>query len=1057
MEEKYEPQVIERQWQARWQAENLFRVTEDESRPKYYLLEMFPYPSGNIHMGHVRNYTIGDVVARYKRMCGFNVLHPMGWDAFGMPAENAAIANQTHPAKWTYANIANMRSQLKRLGFSYDWEREIATCRPEYYRWEQWLFLKMYEKGLAFRKESYVNWCDPCQTVLANEQVEAGACWRCGKPVRQKKLSQWFFRITRYAEDLLAYCDQLPGWPEKVITMQKNWIGRSAGAEIHFPLEDGQGVIPVFTTRQDTVCGATFMCLAPEHPLVPQLCQGKPQEAEVLAFVERISRQDRSDKALESYEKEGVFTGAFCLNPVNGRRMPIYTANFALMAYGTGAVMSVPAHDQRDFEFAKKYGLEIIVVVQSPESDLDPAAMTEAYTGAGVMANSGRFDGLPNVQAKEVIADHLETQGLGKRAVSFRLRDWGISRQRYWGAPIPMIHCGRCGIVPVPEQDLPVVLPEDADLLEGGRSPLPALEKFVRVSCPRCGGEARRETDTMDTFVESSWYFERFCSPRCDTGMFERAAVDYWMPVDQYIGGVEHAILHLLYSRFYTRVLKDEGLVTTPEPFTRLLTQGMVCKETVCCPEHGFLFPTDVRAEGRNQDLQRVRKAGGAGPGGENVQVQEERDRPQHAARTLRRRHHPAVLPVRGTPREGPRVERAGGRRRVPFPEPNLAPGGRLDGQRAGCYGLRWGARCPGRGAPSGFSQDAPDHPQGHAGHRGAVSLQHGHQRHDGAVQRDGAGEPGNPSPGAGPRDAPGLRVADAAAVADRAAHRRGAVGRAGPTREHPARPMAGMARGGARAGGGPGRHPGQRQAAQPHDRCGRRRRRGAESPGPGGRERPQVHPGQVRQEGRRGEKQAGEHRDMNGRMNPREAGAEAFSVRNSMQRVLNSITRFALIPVGIWGMVACGYHFQTAGVIPAGLEPIFIEVFENRTNQAGLESTVTNAIVFEFVKRNEAALARNAADASVVMKGVIRSVELQTISTRGRDVAGERQVTMRIDVQLVAADGKVKWAAKNLSGQEAYSVSNDKFLNDERQRAALALVSTRIAERVYDRLIDNF
>jgi len=598
MEEKYEPQVIERQWQARWQAENLFRVTEDESRPKYYLLEMFPYPSGNIHMGHVRNYTIGDVVARYKRMCGFNVLHPMGWDAFGMPAENAAIANRTHPAKWTYANIANMRSQLKRLGFSYDWEREIATCRPEYYRWEQWLFLKMYEKGLAFRKESYVNWCDPCQTVLANEQVEAGACWRCGKPVRQKKLSQWFFRITRYAEDLLAYCDQLPGWPEKVITMQKNWIGRSAGAEIHFPLEDGQGFIPVFTTRQDTVCGATFMCLAPEHPLVPQLCQGKPQEAEVLAFVERISRQDRSDKALESYEKEGVFTGAFCLNPMNGRRMPIYTANFALMAYGTGAVMSVPAHDQRDFEFATKYGLEIVVVVQSPESDLNPAAMTEAYTGAGVMANSGRFDGLPNAQAKEVIADHLETQGLGKRAVSFRLRDWGISRQRYWGAPIPMIHCGRCGIVPVPEQDLPVVLPEDADLLEGGRSPLPTLEKFVRVSCPRCGGEARRETDTMDTFVESSWYFERFCSPRCDTGMFEKAAVDYWMPVDQYIGGVEHAILHLLYSRFYTRVLKDEGLVTTPEPFTRLLTQGMVCKETVCCPEHGFLFPTDVRAAG---------------------------------------------------------------------------------------------------------------------------------------------------------------------------------------------------------------------------------------------------------------------------------------------------------------------------------------------------------------------------------------------------------------------------------------------------------------------------
>jgi leucyl-tRNA synthetase len=426
----------------------------------------------------------------------------MGWDAFGMPAENAAIANRTHPARWTYANIENMRSQLKRLGFSYDWDREVATCRPEYYRWEQWLFLKMYAKGLAFRKESYVNWCDPCQTVLANEQVEAGLCWRCGKPVRQKRLWQWFFRITRYAEDLLQHCDRLPGWPEKVITMQKNWIGKSLGAEIRFPLEKGDGVIPVFTTRHDTVFGATFMCLAPEHPLVPQLCKGTSQEAEVLAFIERISHQDRSAKAVENYEKEGVFVGAYCLNPMSGRRMPIYTANFALMEYGTGAVMSVPAHDQRDFDFARKYGLEIVVVVNPPGIELDAAAMTEAYAAEGYMRNSGGFDGMPNRQAQEAIADYLEKENHGRRSMSYRLRDWGISRQRYWGAPIPVIYCKYCGIVPVPEKDLPVVLPEDADLLEGGKSPLSALETFVGAVCFSCGDSgARRETERLEYFV----------------------------------------------------------------------------------------------------------------------------------------------------------------------------------------------------------------------------------------------------------------------------------------------------------------------------------------------------------------------------------------------------------------------------------------------------------------------------------------------------------------------------------------------------------------------------
>jgi len=606
MDKKYDPKIIEKKWQIYWESTNLFKVNEDPKRKKYYLLEMFPYPSGKIHMGHVRNYTIGDVIARYKTMHGLNVLHPMGWDAFGMPAENAAIANRSHPAKWTYENIDTMRRQLKRIGFSYDWKREFATCKPEYYRWEQWLFLKMYEKKMAYRKESFVNWCGSCQTVLANEQVEAGMCWRCGNPVRQKKLWQWFFRITDYAEDLLSYCDNLPGWPYKVIAMQKNWIGKSFGAEIHFPIENSPAkddYISVFTTRQDTVFGATFMCLAPEHPLVLKLSEGTKQEKQVVEFIERISMQDRSVRAVESYEKEGVFTGAYCINPFSKRSIPVYTANFALMEYGTGAVMSVPAHDQRDFDFAKKYGLDIIVVIKPYDYDLDSEIMAEAYTGEGIMINSGQFDGMNNLKALDAIASFLEDKDIGKRTVSFRLRDWGISRQRYWGAPIPMIYCDKCGFVPVPEEDLPVILPEDANLLEDGGSPLSKLEYFANTRCPACGGsDAKRETDTMDTFVESSWYFARYCSPDYNTGMFNKKAVEYWMPVDQYIGGVEHAVLHLLYSRYFTRVLKDFGLVGFKEPFTRLLTQGMVCKETVSCPDHSYLFPEEVDGDSGSSD-----------------------------------------------------------------------------------------------------------------------------------------------------------------------------------------------------------------------------------------------------------------------------------------------------------------------------------------------------------------------------------------------------------------------------------------------------------------------
>jgi len=460
----------------------------------------------------------------------------------------------------------------------------------------------MYEKGMVYRKQSFVNWCQTCQTVLANEQVEQGNCWRCGKEVQQKDLPQWFFRITDYADDLLEYCEKLPGWPDKVITMQKNWIGKSHGAEIIFPIENSQDSIAVFTTRQDTVFGATFMSLAPENPLVIELSKGTSQEKAVKDFVNKMAICEKSKRAADDFEKEGVFTGLYCINPLTKKRMPIYTANFVLMEYGTGAVMAVPTHDQRDFEFAKKYGLDMQVVIQPEgEEDLDPETMTCAYTDPGIMVNSGQFNGMKNTQALDDIASYLDENNLGKKTVNFRLKDWGISRQRYWGAPIPVVHCPDCGIVPAKESDLPIRLPEDANLLEGGKSPLPFLESFANVDCPKCGVKAKRETDTMDTFVESSWYFERYCSPDCDTGMFDKKAVDYWMPVDQYIGGVEHAILHLLYSRYFTRVLNDLGLVKCREPFTRLLTQGMVCKETVSCPEHGFLLPEQINGTEENR------------------------------------------------------------------------------------------------------------------------------------------------------------------------------------------------------------------------------------------------------------------------------------------------------------------------------------------------------------------------------------------------------------------------------------------------------------------------
>lgn len=579
MYRKYKPEEVETKWQALWEKTGLFRCFERPDRPKFYLLEMFPYPSGNLHMGHVRNYSIGDVLARFRRMRGWNVLHPMGWDAFGLPAENAAIQSGVHPARYTEQNILRMKAQLKRLGFSYDWSREINTSAPAYYRWEQGLFIQMFRRGLAYKKESEVNWCPQCQTVLANEQVEAGRCWRCDEEVQLRDLEQWFFRITAYAEELLQGCDRLTGWPERVLTMQRNWIGKSSGARIAFPLCEREGTIEVFTTRQDTVYGATFMSLAPEHPLALQLARGTGREREVEAFVQRVRQLDRQRRIAADFEKEGIFTGAYCRNPFSGVRMPVFVANFVLMEYGTGAVMAVPAHDQRDFDFARRYGLPVRVVIQPRSGEvLRPDELEAAFEEDGVLVDSGPFTGLGSAEARERMNLYLQENGIGKEAVQYRLRDWCISRQRYWGAPIPIVYCDRCGTVPVAEKDLPVTLPMDVDFRVKG-SPLAAHADFVRTHCPQCGGQARRETDTMDTFVESSWYFERFASPHFDQGLFDPREVDYWMPVDQYIGGIEHAVLHLLYSRFFTKVLRDLGYVKFDEPFENLLTQGMVIKD----------------------------------------------------------------------------------------------------------------------------------------------------------------------------------------------------------------------------------------------------------------------------------------------------------------------------------------------------------------------------------------------------------------------------------------------------------------------------------------------
>jgi len=582
MEELYKPQAIEQKVQADWEKSGVFTATETTGKEKYYCLSMFPYPSGKLHMGHVRNYTIGDVISRFQRMQGKHVLQPMGWDAFGLPAENAAMQNKVHPADWTHSNIDYMRDQLKRLGFGYDWSRELATCDPEYYRWEQWFFLRLLEKGLVYKKTAPVNWCPHDQTVLANEQVIDGCCWRCDTQVEKKEISQWFLKITAYAQELLDDLQKLPGWPEQVRTMQANWIGRSEGVEMDFAVEGFSDPIRIYTTRPDTVMGVTYVAVAAEHPVAKKAAE---THADIAAFIESCKQMETSEAAMETMEKRGIASGYTAIHPLTGEQVPVWIANFVLMSYGTGAVMSVPAHDQRDYEFAKKYGIAIKEVIAAVDGSDDSTA-EKAFTDKGALKNSGEFDGLDFKQAFDAIAAKLAGIGKGERKTNFRLRDWGVSRQRYWGAPIPVIYCDDCGTVPVPDDQLPVTLPRDV-VLDGSQSPLAAHPTFPHTNCPQCGKAARRETDTFDTFMESSWYFARYASSDCHAAMLDQRA-NYWLPVDHYIGGIEHAILHLLYARFYTKLLRDEGLLVCDEPFKNLLTQGMVVAETFYqLDEHG--------------------------------------------------------------------------------------------------------------------------------------------------------------------------------------------------------------------------------------------------------------------------------------------------------------------------------------------------------------------------------------------------------------------------------------------------------------------------------------
>ena len=674
MPEHYSPQAIEPKWQQRWAESRLYRTREDPGRPKFYCLEMFPYPSGDVHVGHVRNYSIGDALARHLRMKGHNVLYPMGFDAFGQPAEGAAVRQGAHPAQWTYQCIDRMRRQFRQLGNSYDWEREVVTADPEYYRWNQWFFLKFLQRGLAYRAKAPVNWCPRCQFVLSDEEAQGGRCWRCDGSVGKQVREQWFFRITAYADRLLEDLDQLTEWPERVRLMQANWIGRSEGVEFDLEVVGREEKIRVFTTRIDTVFGVTYVVLAPEHPLVDALTAGSPQAERVAAYRQQVAARTNVERVSEA-TREGVPLGLEAINPANGERVPIWIADYVLLEYGTGAIMAVPAHDQRDLEFARANGLPVRVVIQPPGAALDAQTMSSAYVDPGVQVNSGQFDGLPSEEAKTRIAEWLEQRGVGKRTVNYRLRDWLVSRQRYWGTPIPIIYCDRCGVVPVPEDELPVVLPTDVEFRATG-SVLPECERFVRTACPRCRAQARRETDTMAQWIESCWYFLRYADPRNQQAPFAREAADRWLPVDQYIGGIEHAVLHLLYARFFTKVLYDMGLIGFREPFTRLFTQGMLLKDGSAMsksrgnvvgpeeviPRYGadalrtyvlFLAPAEAEAdwreggiEGVSRFLQRAWRAVAGRQGRFDPDWRRHLARPAPAAAALRRKCHQTVRRV---------------------------------------------------------------------------------------------------------------------------------------------------------------------------------------------------------------------------------------------------------------------------------------------------------------------------------------------------------------------------------------------------------------------------
>ena len=775
----YDFHDIETRWQKRWADEGAFEVAEDPKRPKFYCLEMLPYPSGDIHVGHVRNYCITDVISRCKTMRGFNVMHPIGWDALGLPAENAAIKRGIHPEKWTRENIASMKRQLQRLGFSYPWSREIATCDAAYYRWNQWMFLRMLERGIAYRAKAPVNWCPSCLTVLANEQAEGGICWRCKNPVEQRDMEQWFLRITAYQDQLLDDMQQLTAWPERVLVQQKNWVGKSPGAEMDFPVE-GLAPIRVFTTRVDTTCGATFMVLAPEHPMVDALLAGLPDAAARKDAVARLRAQDRRARLEGKVEKEGVFTGRHATNPFTGEKIPIWVGNFVLMGYGTGAIMAVPAHDQRDFEFARKYGIEVRVVIQPEGGTLDGATMEAAYDGPGRVVNSGEFDGLRADEAIPRMAAHAQAKGFGKATITYRLKDWLISRQRYWGTPIPVVYCEKDGMQPVPDAELPIVLPPDAPFTGEGGNPLEKVEAFVSATCPKCGGKARRETDTMDTFVDSSWYFYRYLSPRKSDGPFDAGAVKYWFPIDLYVGGIEHAILHLVYSRFWTKVMRDLGLVAIDEPVTRLFPQGMVHKdgEVMSKSKGNTIAPDDVIA--------------------------------RYGADTLR-----LYILFAGPPELAMEWSESG----IEGPHRFLQRVWRLVDRHAGGPRRR-AARGSRRRAPAGGAgpapQGAPDDRQGHPRHRGAHPPQHRGRGPHGAEER-------GPPPRGGGRGRPGPRGAargarDAGAPPQplHPARVRGDVGPPRPRGRPRPRRLARLRRGGRAGGVGRAGGPGERQGARP-------------------------------------------------------------------------------------------------------------------------------------------------------------------------------------------------------------------------------------------------